>query len=138
MLGTCFLNSTTPEKGLFYLNRVDSIVHPSADLMASLYRQRQSIYSTLGKFDSAFYCLQKAYEFEPDPKYLFYTASLCRHSLKDKQLAISYYEKFLQALPPKPETETTEKEGFIVVSYRNAAENSIRELKEELFFEAKE
>ena len=137
MLGRCYLNSMNPETGLYYFNRVDSIIHPSPDLLSSLYYERQSIYSALNMPDSALYCYQKAYEYKAKPEYLFYMGSLCLYKLNKKKQALEYFEKFLAALPQNKETEKEYHEEYIVVSFRKVAENNIRELKEQLFFEMK-
>ena len=135
MLGRCYLNTMHPETGLFYFNRVDTIIHPKPELLSSLYVDRQSIYSSIGKYDSALYCYQIAYSYQAKPEYLFFMGSLCQHKLKDKKQALAYYEKFIQALPPQPESDHEFKDNILVLSLRKAAETNITGLKEELFFE---
>jgi tetratricopeptide (TPR) repeat protein len=136
-LGNGFLNSPTPEKGLFYFNRIDSLLQPDPLVMSALYIEKQSIYSTLNKHNDALRCYKIAYKYNPKPEYLFYIASLYQNNLKNNQKALDYYNLFLEKLPPKPDSEHKNEENQFIISLRKVAENNITRLKEELFFNGK-
>jgi tetratricopeptide (TPR) repeat protein len=133
-LGKAYLNSPTPETGLYYLNRVDSLLQPDPKIISALYYDKQSIYSAIGKYNEALKSYEMAYKYNAKPEYIFYIASLYQHKLDNKKKALEYYEHFLTLLPPKPESEHIYDEKQITVSLRRAAETNIIELKEELFF----
>jgi tetratricopeptide (TPR) repeat protein len=133
-LGNAFLNSQEPEIGLFYLNRADSLLQPNPIVLSTIYTDKQSIYSTIGNYNEALRCYEKAYEYDPKPEFIFYIASLYQHKLDDKKKALEYYERFIGLLPPKPASEHKFDEKQIVISLRKAAETNIIQLKEELFF----
>jgi len=133
-LGKAFLNSPTPETGLYYLNRVDSLLQPDPKILSVLHYDKQSIYSAIGKYNDALKSYEMAYKYNPKPEYIFYMASLYQHKLDNKKKALEYYEHFLTQLPPKPESEHIYDEKQFTVSLRTAAENNINTLKEELFF----
>lgn len=133
-LGKAYLNSPTPETGLYYLNRVDSLLQPDPKIISALYYDKQSIYSAIGKYNEALKSYEISYKYNPKPEYIFYIASLYQHKLDNKKKALEYYEHFLTLLPPKPESEHIYDEKQITVSLRKAAETNIIQLKEELFF----
>ncbi|MFC2129313.1 hypothetical protein ACFLQX_00885 [Bacteroidota bacterium] len=138
MLGREFLNSTTPEKGLFYLEAADSLLQPDSSVMAAIYLEKKSIYYTINDFDRMLECYKKAYEYDPQAKYIFYMASLYQNTFKEKELALEYYTRFLEMLPPPLDlSENPDREGQMNITFKSAAENAIIELKEELFFEGK-
>lgn len=133
-LGKAFLNSPNPGSGLFYLNRVDSLLQPDPKIISAIHFEKQSIYSTIGKYPEALKSYEMAYKFNPKPEYIFYIASLYQHKLDNKKKALEYYELFLTQLPPKPESEHIYDEKQIIVSLRKVAETNIIAIKEELFF----
>ncbi len=134
-LGKAFLNSPTPGKGLYYLNRADSLLQPDPSVMSALYLEKQSIYSAMGKFIDAVSCYKSAYNYNRKPEYLFYIASTYQHKLKDKSKALEYYRLFLSELPPQQRSEHGVSKKGIVITYRKVAEDNIKELKKELFFQ---
>ncbi len=133
-LGNAFLNSQNPELGLFYLNRADSLLQPNPIVLSTIHYNKQSIYSAIGNYDKALTSYKNAYDYNPKPEYIFYTASLYQNKLDDKKKALEYYELFINLLPTKPASEHNYDEKQIVISLRKAAETNIIQLKEELFF----
>lgn len=133
-LGKAYLNSPSPEAGLFYLNRVDSLLQPDPKIISTLYYDKQSIYSSIGKYNEALKSYEMAYKYDAKPEYIFYIASLYQYKLDNKKKALEYYERFISLLPPKPESEHIFDEKQITVSLRKAAETHIIDLKEEMFF----
>jgi hypothetical protein len=55
----------------------------------------------------------------------------------DKEKALDWYNDFMKTRDPDAHPVTTSREGFMVVSYYDIAEEKIIELKKELFFEGK-
>ena len=133
-LGKVYLNTTTPEAGLYYLNRVDSLLQPDPKIISTLHYDKQLIYYETGKFDEALKSYEMAYKYNPKPEYIFYIGSLYLYKLDNRKKALEYYERFIAQLPPKPKSEHIIGKNQITLSLRKVAETKIIELKEELFF----
>ena len=136
-LGKAYLNSTEPEQGLYYLNRIDSLLQPDPRVLSTVCIEKQSIYSTIEDFDNAIKCYRMAYKYNPNPEYLFYIAFIYQNKLNDKQHALEYYELFIESLPPEANSEHRSDTNQITVSLRKLAEDYITKLREELFFDGK-
>lgn len=134
-IGKGYLNSPTPEKGLYYYNRVDSLLQADPLIISTLYAEKQSIYSAINNYSEALNCYILAYKYNPKPEYLFFIASMYQNNLKDKKSAYKYYSSFLEKLPPDSDSDHIYNENQITVSLRKVAESNIEKLKEELFFE---
>lgn len=133
-LGKGYLNSPYPEKGLFYFNRVDSLLQPDLNILSALYLEKQSIYNSINKYEEALNCYKIAHKYNPKPEYLFYIASMYETNFKNSEKALEYYNLFLQKLPTKLNSDHKYKEDQMILSLRKSAENNIVRLKEELFF----
>ncbi|MBS3776482.1 MAG: hypothetical protein KGY70_14900 [Bacteroidales bacterium] len=136
-LGRAFLNSPTPGRGLYYLNRADSLLQPDPSVMAALYLEKQSIYSSIDKYKNAVDCYKSAYKYTQKPEYLFYIASIYQHKIKDKSHALDHYRLFLSKLPPEKQTGHETGQKHIVISLKKVAENNVKDLRKALFFEGK-
>ncbi len=136
-IGKGYLNSPTPEKGLYFYNRVDSLLKADPKIISTLYAEKQSIYSAINNYEEALKCYKLAYKYNPKPEYLFFIASMYQNNLQDKKSAYKYYNSFLEKLPPKPDSDHIYGENQITVSLRKIAESKSQKLKEELFFEGK-
>ena len=138
VLGKGYLNSRTPVKGLYYFDKVVSLMQPDSTIMVALYLEKQSIYRTIDMPEKALECYRQVYAYEPKPNYLFYMASIHQYDLDEPKKALDLYILFLEKLPPPVRIEDNpDLEGQITISLRSAAENSIISLKEKLFFEGK-
>lgn len=133
-LGKAYLESPTPEAGLYYLDRAESLLQPVPSMLATLYLDKQALYSAMGNYNEALRCFQTAYQHNPKPEYIFFIASLCHHHLKDKKKAMEYYEEFIAKLPPRSGLEGLYDQSKLTGSLRKVAESNITSLKEELFF----
>ncbi len=129
-----FLNSRTPEKGLYYLERADSLLQPDPEILATIYLEKVSIYSTLKWYDEALYSYLLAYKYSPKPEYLFYIGSLYQYRFEDKMMALEYYERFLLALPEMKDTDPYRLKDQQTITLKQVAIDNIEFLKEELFF----
>jgi tetratricopeptide (TPR) repeat protein len=134
-LGKLYSRSDTPEEGLFYFNLVDSLMQPNPIILSNIYIEKQSIYYKLGNYEEALYCYLTAYSYDPQPQYLFFIASAYQTNLNDKRKALEYYEKFIAELPARPKSDSGKGKSTTTFTLKGAAENNIRRLKEELFFE---
>ena len=134
-LGKLYSMSETPVTGLYYFNRLDSLMQPDPKILSTIYFEKQEIYTKLEKYEEALECYLKAYSYDPKPRYLFFIASAYQSNFKDKKKALEYYEKFIEQLPSQPKTEASVEKGTPSFSLKSAAEYNIRQLREELFFE---
>lgn len=135
MLGKCYTNTADPEKGLYFFERVDSLLQPDPETLSALYNEKQSIYSAIENYEMALQSYQKAFNYNPKPEYIFYIASLYQNRLDNPKEALKNYEKFLSLLPEKTDSENTgERKNQMTITLRNVAERNIVEIKEELFF----
>ena len=137
-LGKAFLNSMTQARGLYYLDRADSLLQPDPRVLAAVYLERHSIYAALNQYKKAIDCYKEAYMLDPRVEYIFHIASMYGYGLKDKRKALEYFELFISELHPKPEEDSPRKEDSMTISMREAAERAITQLKEELFFEGED
>jgi tetratricopeptide (TPR) repeat protein len=136
MLGRCYLNSTDPARGLYFFERVDSLLQPDPKILSALNSEKQSIYSTIEDYEKALACYQKAYEYNPKPEYIFYIASLYQNKLNNPKKAFENYERFLSLLPEKTNTPSSDDidENQMTISLKSVAERNMIKIKEELFF----
>ncbi len=134
-LGRAFLNSMEQEKGLVYFEKAENLLKPQPELLTALYQEKASLYSALERFDDALKMHSVSYELIPKPEYLFYIASIYQNRKDDKQKAYTYYESFLDKLPPKENSEHEFKNGMLTISMRKIAEDNMKKIREDLFFE---
>jgi tetratricopeptide (TPR) repeat protein len=111
------------------------LLKPDPNILSALYSEKQSIYSSIDKYQEALYCYQKAYEYNPKPEYVFYIASLYQNKLNNLDSALTNYERFLYLLPQKvlADTNNTRKDQM-TITLRSVAESNIVKIKEDLFF----
>jgi len=129
-----YLNSRNPEKGIYYLNRADSLLRPNPEVLASLALEKVSIYSTLKLYDEALYNYLLAYKYSPRPEYLFYIGSLYQFRFDDKVKAIEYYSQFLESLPAQDDSDSFTLKDQQTITLKKVAGDNIEQLREELFF----
>ena len=133
-LGRAYLNSTESEKGLYYLDRAEKLLEPDPQVLAALYLEKVSIYSTLKMYDEVMDLYLRAYRINPRPDYLFYLASLFEYRFEDLNKALEYYTRFLSELEPKELSANRTLREQQSISMKNIAEEKIESLREELFF----
>lgn len=153
-LGRAFLNSDEPGRGLFFLERADSLARPDPEVLAAIYVEMIAIYTSLKKHADAIEAYEKAYAYSPKPEYLFFMASSYEFNLENKKKALETYERFVASLPPKDanaadpsqdeasgnlsqEREPAKQTGQPdrLISMKEVALRNIERLREELFFE---
>jgi len=136
-LGRAFLNSTMPDSGLYYLAAADTLLVPDPEVLAVIHTEKASIYSTLEQYEKVLQEYRLAYADTPKPAYLFYMASNYQYRMEDKQKALEFYERFLEELPPVDTDGRQTLRKQTSISMKKVAQDAVRDLKEELFFEGK-
>jgi len=71
-LGKAYLYSPTPGAGLFYLNRVDSLLQPDPKILSTLHNDKQFILSAIGNYVDALRGYKMAYKYDLMPEYIFF------------------------------------------------------------------
>lgn len=135
-IGKCYLYTDEPEKGLYYFDLVESLLQPDPKMLASLYMDKENIYSRLGNFKEALHCYQKAFEYNQKPEYLFHIAMLYQNRLNDPKNALKSYERFLNLLPDEADSDSIDwPKGEVTVTLKSIAKDNISNIKKDLFFE---
>jgi tetratricopeptide (TPR) repeat protein len=132
-IGRSYLNSPTPEKGLHYFNRVDSLLQPDPQLLATLYIEKQSIFHTLKEYERALECYEMAYELYPRIENIFYMASIHHNYLDNKAKALELYIRYLSELEVAVSSSSRMNQQSLML--KSFAEISISKIREDLFFE---
>jgi tetratricopeptide (TPR) repeat protein len=130
-----YLNSRTPEAGIFFLDRADSLIQADPAILTTIYTEKASIYSTLEMFDEVLYYYLLSYKKSYKPEYLYYIGSLYSYRFNNKQKALEYYSRFLEELPDINQPVNNSLKNQSTVSMKKVASEQIEILREELFFE---
>jgi len=135
--GSALGRSGENKEGLLNLNKSMSLLEPSPKEVSNIFSEMAYIYQEDGKYEVAVEYLKSAYKYNADPILSFKMAQLY-DVLGNKKLAIDYYDGFLIMYNP-PESNEFQLEVDVPVIKDQAmidhAENRIRILKEEMFFE---
>lgn len=138
-LGSGLGRSNEGEEGLYYLNKTIRTLSPSAVEMCNIHSEMAHIFLNQKDYKKSLEHLKIAYKFESKPILSFKMAQLYDYYLDNKKLAIDYYNGYLTMTVP---TEGDSINASVVNSYLadqrviENAEQRIRILKEELFFES--
>ncbi len=123
--------------GIKYLNKTIDLVTPAPEFLSRIYQDLGTAYTGYYKYEEALEAYLKGYELNPnDTLLIFKVASHYDNWIKDKNKALTYYQKFMETRPKdrKP-LPTMHVEGGIVVSYYDYVERRMKEIKEELFWQ---
>jgi tetratricopeptide (TPR) repeat protein len=123
-------------KGIKYLEKVLGMIFPSDDLVVRVYREIADLYVAWSKPDLAIPYYLKVLEYNTDNRMVLFKLGNLYENI-DKEKALDWYNDFMKTRDPDAHPVTTSREGFMVVSYYDIAEEKIIELKKELFFEGK-
>ncbi|MFP4025136.1 MAG: tetratricopeptide repeat protein [Thiohalospira sp.] len=139
-LGSAYGRSGNHEKGIENLNRALKIMEPPAKELSTIYAEFAEIYTGMGKYNLAIEHLKLAYSYNPKPILSFKLGQLYDLYLKDKKLALTYYDGYLTLINRNDSIgEETEKESNIyqkdLIKYIG---KRVQVLKEELFFETEQ
>lgn len=136
-LGSALGRSNQNWDGMFYLNKSLELLSPSPKELLNIYSEMSLIFKNQEKYDKALEYLKLAYKANATPLLSFKMAQLCDYFLDNKKLAINYYDGFLIMVnPPESDEFKIEADASIDQTMIEYAENRIKVLKEEMFFEA--
>lgn len=140
ILGSAYGRSGKHEKGIDNLNRALKILEPPAKELSTIYEEFAGIYTDMGKYNVSIKHLKLAYRYDPKPILSFKMAQLYDLHIKDKKLAIIYYDGYL-TLTNRNDSIGTELEKESDAYQKNLIkyiEKRTQALKEELFFETEQ
>ncbi len=123
--------------GIKYLSKTIDLVTPAPEFLSRIYQDLGAAYTGYYKYEEALESYLKGYELNPnDTLLIFKIASHYDNWIKDKNMALTYYEKFMETRPKERKPlKTMHVEGGIVVSYYDFVERRMKEIKEELFWQ---
>lgn len=125
---------TQYDSAYFYFSLTLKLMEPNPYTKASVYRYLAASQVNLGKYKEALKDYKLAYRFDPSEYVVLYSiGSLYDHSLKDKKMAIKYYQQFLDRAGYNPDEEKSVDKKY--VSITKVAYMQITRLREELHFE---
>ncbi len=128
------------KQGIEYLNKTVELIIPAPEHLSHVYQDLGKANTGYYKYDDALDAYFKALEITPgDTLLIFQIASHYDNWIKDKDMALFYYEKFMETRPEKRKSlPKIPVEGGMTVSYYDYAERRIKEIREEIFWEGKE
>ncbi len=138
-LGSALGRSSNGDDGFNYLNKSKNLLEPSPVELANIFSEMAYILQDQEKYELALEYLKTAYKYNATPVLSFKMAQLYDYFLKNKKLAINYYDGYLIMVNPtktdvvenKTDHESSSQDSAMI---QNANER-IRILKEDLFFE---
>lgn len=125
--------SREEEEGVKYLNKTIHLLNPDPRQISRVYVELAGVYQVLHMFDKTLESYQKALEFTNNKDVIYYRlGQVYEENLKDKKMAIEYYQKFIDTRTLEyqlydPSTET-------MAPVLESVQNKINRLKEDLFF----
>jgi len=125
-LSKCYETSAEMDSGLFFLNKTELLLMPDSSSMYAIYVDKAIYYDALTIYDMAVNCFKIAYSYNEVNSLLFNIASIYQYKLNKKELALKYYESFIENIGD------VEKSTLF-----DLAKERLTFLKEELFFEGK-
>jgi tetratricopeptide (TPR) repeat protein len=134
-LARAYLNSMTPEKGLYYLEKADSLLQADPAILATIYVEKASIFNTLNMYDEVLYNYKLCHKITAKPEYLYFIGSVYDNRFDNKAKAFEYYTKFITDLPVVSLEENYSLKNQQSISMKKIALDRLEVLKEELFFE---
>ncbi|MBN2612241.1 MAG: tetratricopeptide repeat protein [Bacteroidales bacterium] len=124
------------EAGIEYLKKAFGLINPPDETVVRIYRELADLYAAWNKPAEAIEYYTKILGFKTNNRLvLFKMANVYENT--DKQSALKWYQDFMKTRDPDHAPVQTNAEGLIIVSYYDIAEQRIKKLKEELFFEGK-
>ena len=138
-LGSAYGRINENEEGLNYLNRALKIMEPSPIEVSNIYSEMAFVFQNQGEYELSLEHLRLAYQYNATPLLSFKIAQLYDYNLKNKKMAINYYDGYL-TMANEPDSlllnDNAGKKSFFTDSSMVAnAKERIRILNEELFFE---
>ncbi len=139
-IGSAFARSNQNKDGLKYLNKSLRLLSPSPNELSNIYSEMAHAYLNEKKYEESLDYLKLAYKNNATPLLSFKMAQLYDYYLKNKKMAINYYDGYLM-MSNTPDSLLLEQgvgdqTFFVDSAMLNNAEERIRMLKEDLFFES--
>lgn len=136
ILGLACDYSIYKKLAIHYLRKVIELSNPTPEFLSGVYQDLAVANAGYYKHNDALDAFMKAYELTPNDTLLIYKiASHCDHRLKDNNMALKYYQKFMETRPSEgvrvPKLPSS---GGMTLSYYDFVERRIGEIKEELFW----
>jgi tetratricopeptide (TPR) repeat protein len=122
--------------GIKYLNKTVDLVAPSQVFLSQVYQDLAAAYTGYYKYEDALEAYNKAFELTPDDTLLiFKIASHYDNWVKDKNMALTYYQKFMETRPEKRKSlPKMPASGGMIISYYDYVEKRMKAIKEEIFW----
>ena len=127
------------KQAIEYLQKTINLVTPSASFLSRVYQDLAIAYTGFYQYPEALENYLKAYELTPGDTLLLYRiASHYDNWMKDYNMALLYYQKFMDTRPKGRKGFDAEMiDGVIVVSYYDFVERRMKEIREEMFWNEK-
>lgn len=137
-LGSAYGRNGEYNEGTRFLNISVALLAPPARNMSNIYSEFATIELAREKYTKSLEYLKQAYQSYANPIYSFRMAQLYDQYLNDKKLAINYYDGYLTMMKEqKSESGENVLTDSTQVVYKEYAQQRIKVLTEELFFENK-
>ena len=136
-LGLSCYYSIYKKLGIQYLNNTIELTTPSPEFLSQVYQDLAAANTGFYQYSEALNAYLKAYELnQNDTLLIFKIASHYDNWIKDKSMALEFYQVFMETRPkdrkPLPKMPIS---GGIVVSYYDFVVRRMEEIKEELFWQ---
>ncbi len=127
------------KQAIDYLQKAVELVTPSTSFLSRIYQDLAVAYTGYYQYPEALENYLKAYELTPGDTLLLYRiASHYDNWMKDYNMALQYYQQFMETRPKGRKGFDAElRDGVIVVSYYDFVERRMKEIREEMFWNAK-
>jgi len=124
------------KQAIEYLHMTIGLVTPSSSFMSRIYQDLAVSYTGFYKYPEALEMYLKAFDLTPGDTLLLYRiASHYDNWMKDYNMALQYYRKFMDTRPKeRKDLSTINMNGAIVVSYYDFVERRMKEIREEMFW----
>jgi len=138
-LGSALARSNQNKEGIDYLNKSLKLLSPSPSELSNIYSEMANAYLNQKRYKESLGQLKLAYRNDAKPILSFKMGQLYDYYLDNKKLAIDCYEGYLTM---SNDSDSIQGEGKLINSFKadsavvENANERIRILKEELFFES--
>jgi len=141
-LGSAQGRSNDNKEGLLFLNKSLKLLEPSPVEVSNIFSEMAYVYQNQKEYELALKHLKSAYKYNATPVLSFKMAQLYDYFIKNRRMAISYYDGYLVMVNPTISDDSAiELDNHKLLQDSDMIQNAkerIRVLKEELFFESVE
>ncbi|MBN2274603.1 MAG: tetratricopeptide repeat protein [Bacteroidales bacterium] len=124
------------KQAIEYLHKAIELITPSTSFLSRVYQDLATAYTGYYKYPEALDNYMKAYDLTPGDTLLLYKiGSHYDNWMKDYNMALHYYQKFMDTRPKERKGLAANTiDGMIVVSYYDFVERRMKEIREEMFW----